>query len=84
MNQSGKKLNIVSEDSLDPELKSLTAAQKLLVNDSLLNDEESTDEELIHHFMEHGLSKDAADKALAYRDQAMMDPFFHLFNPAVK
>ena len=81
MTRTTTRLNIVPEESLHPTLRALNNDQRRLVNDALLNDEESTDDELVIQFIGFGLSEDASKEALAYRDQALMDPFFHLFNP---
>jgi hypothetical protein len=81
MTRTTTRLNIAPEESLHPTLRALNNDQRRLVNDALLNDEESTDDELVIQFIGFGLSEDASKEALAYRDQALMDPFFHLFNP---
>ena len=83
MTRPAMKLNIVPEKSLHPSLQALNSHQRRLVNDLLLNDEDSTDEEMGTQFIGFGLSEEASKEALAYRDQALMDPFFHLFDPAV-
>ena len=81
MTRTTTRLNIVPEESLHPTLRALNNDQRRLVNDALLNDEESTDDELVIQFIGVWLSEDAAKEALACRDQALIDPFFHVFNP---
>lgn len=47
---------------------------------SLANDEASTDEELIAHWIDDGqVPKEVAHAAIAYRPQFFLNPFFQLF-----
>jgi hypothetical protein len=60
-------------------LVGLSPELRWLVNDSLSNDEGSSDSEVTTYWVEAGLSVDQAQAAIAYRDQVMIDPLFQLF-----
>ena len=52
---------------------------RFMVSDSMSNDEQSSDEELVEHWVSQGLSEEAAAAAIPYRDKFLTDPLFELF-----
>lgn len=61
-------------------LVQLTAVQKELLQGALANDEVSSDEDLVGHWTgECGIPRDAAEAAVAYRDQFLVNPFLDIF-----
>lgn len=77
------RLHIVPDEQMPGVLKSLSAEHRRWLNDVLLNDEASTDAELKQHIVSSfGMSEEVADAALMFRDQALADPLFHLFDPS--
>lgn len=77
------RLHIVPDEQVPDVLKSLSAKHRMWLNDVLLNDEMSTDDELKQHIVTaFGLPEDVAVAALKFRDQALADPLFHLFDPS--
>ncbi|KGM38750.1 hypothetical protein JY96_21560 [Aquabacterium sp. NJ1] len=76
------RLHIVPLEKLPDVLKGLSAQHRMWLNDTLLNDDESTDEELKDHLTKScGMPEDVVTAALTFRDQALADPLFHLFDP---
>ncbi|MFY4257864.1 hypothetical protein ACOTCG_09720 [Achromobacter xylosoxidans] len=61
-------------------LDSLLNVQRQWVNDQLCNNDVSSDEEMSQFLQaEVGLNTDQVKSVMAYRDTALVDPFFQLF-----
>lgn len=66
-------------DTIPACLEALSEDKRAMVNDSLCNDENSTDQEMVAHWIGNGLTDEEAQVAIAYRAEALGDPFFQLF-----
>ena len=66
-------------DVLPPCLEALSNDKREMVNDTLCNDDVSSDEEMVDYWRENGLTQEEAEAAIAYRPEALRDPFFQLF-----
>lgn len=67
-------------DPLPPCLAFLSRFNQEQLQDSLANDDVSTDEELIEFWVtECSIPKDAADAAITYRSKFFLDNFLDLF-----
>ncbi|HCE6035803.1 hypothetical protein LZ639_06225 [Pseudomonas stutzeri] len=69
---------------MDPILASLPASLLRLVEDQLSNNEVSSDEELLDHFISDGLTEEQARQALTYRDQYLANLYLDGFTPILK
>jgi len=69
---------------MDPILASLPASSLRLVEDQLSNNEVSSDEELLDHFISDGLTEEQARQALTYRDQYLANLYLDGFTPILK
>lgn len=69
---------------MDPILTSLPEPELRLVEDQLSNNEVSSDEELLHHFVGSGLTEEQARQALTYRDQYLANLYLDGFTPIHK
>ena len=70
-----------SPESLPPTLRNLSYEVRGQLDDTLSNDQESTDEELKAFFVEEcGIDKGAAVAALTFRPQFFTNPLFQLFD----
>ncbi len=63
-------------------LQNLPEHSKQQLNDSLLNDQCSSNEEMVEFWVtECGIPEDAAKAAIGYRKRIMTTMFLHLFEP---
>jgi len=69
---------------MDPILASLPTSLRRLVEDQLSNNEVSSDEELLDHFISDGLTEEQARQALTYRDQYLANLYLDGFTPILK
>lgn len=69
---------------MDPILASLPASLLRLVEDQLSNNEVSSDEELLDHFISDGLTEEQARQALTYRNQYLANLYLDGFTPILK
>lgn len=69
---------------MDSILASLPASLLGLVEDQLSNNEVSSDEELLDHFVSEGLTEEQARQALTYRDQYLANLYLDGFTPIFK
>lgn len=69
---------------MDPILASLPTSLLRLVEDQLSNNEVSSDEELLDHFISDGLTEEQARQALTYRDQYLANLYLDGFTPILK
>jgi hypothetical protein len=66
---------------LPPVLVTLDRRQREQIQETLANDEASTDVEIIDLWVnECSIPKAAADEAIKFRDQFLVDPFFDMFS----
>jgi len=70
---------IEPEQNLLPCLRELPEQLRFMVSASMSNDEQSSDDEMVAHWISEGLSQEAAVTAIAYRDKFLTDPLFELF-----
>lgn len=66
---------------MDPVLTSLPDTLLRLIEDHLSNNEDSSDEELIEHFVGSGLTEIEARQALRYRNQYLAHIYLDGFTP---
>lgn len=73
---------VVPFESLPKSLQDLPESHKQQINDTLANDQVSTDEEIVEFWtQECEIPSEPANLAIAYRRQALTTLFFHLFEP---
>ncbi len=73
--------SLYPQDRLPPVLQALPRKQKEQLEDSLANDENSSDEELVEFWVsECGISREAADAAVAFRTNFFTQVMFRLFD----
>ena len=75
-------ITVMEIDSLPECLRSLPRDQQMLVNDQLLNNEVSPDEEIVELFIDGGMTKEQAEIAVNFRTACFLDPLLHVYNPA--
>lgn len=66
---------------MDTTLSSLSASALRFVEDQLSNDDVSSNEELLEHFVSNGLTEEQARQALTYRDQYLRHIYLEGFTP---
>ena len=69
---------------MDPNLASLPEPLLRLVEDQLSNNEVSSDEELLDHFVSSGLTEAQARQALVYRSRYLCNIYREGFTPILK
>ena len=69
---------------MDPILASLPGSLLRLIEDQLSNSEDSSDEELLTHFVSSGLTEIEARQALSYRNQYLTHIYLDGFTPIRK
>jgi hypothetical protein len=69
---------------MDPILATLPASLLRFVEDQLSNNEVSSDDELLDHFITNGLTEAQARQALTYRDQYVGNIYLDGFTPIRK
>ncbi len=69
---------------MDPILASLTASLLAFIEEQLSNNEVSSDEELVEHFVGNGLTEAQARQALTYREQYLSRIYLEGFTPIQK
>lgn len=75
------KIEVMERASLPNILQRLTSEQKSLINDQLLNNEVSDDNEIIQFFIEYGMSEEQAMAAVSLRPECLRNPLLHVFKP---
>lgn len=75
------RLHIIPKEQLPEVLKTLSTKHQMWLNDVLLNDEVSTDDEIKQNLTTSGMTEEVVVAALTFRAQALADPLFHLFDP---
>lgn len=78
---SQTSIPVISHSRLPACLQSLTKAQQRLVNNQLLNDEESTDAAIVQCFVGLGMTLEQANSAIAFRAECLRTPLLHVFQP---
>lgn len=75
-------IEVIDFHTLPTCLQQLPDEHKQQINDSLLNDEFASDEEMVAFWSEEcGIAEDAARAAIGYRNQVLTTMFLHLFDP---
>ncbi len=69
---------------MDTILSSLSATALRFVEDQLSNDESSSDQELLEHFVANGLTEEQGRQALTYRSQYLRNLYLEGFTPISK
>ncbi len=69
---------------MDPILAALPASLLRLVEDQLSNNDASSDDEPLDHFISDGLTEEQARQALTYRDQYFVNLLLDGFTPIHK
>ncbi|APU32792.1 MULTISPECIES: hypothetical protein [Pseudomonadaceae] len=69
---------------MDPILAALPASLLRLVEDQLSNNDVSSDDEPLDHFISDGLTEEQARQALTYRDQYFVNLLLDGFTPIHK
>ncbi|MCG8277430.1 hypothetical protein [Stenotrophomonas sp. NLF4-10] len=66
---------------MDPILAALPSSLLAFVEGQLSNDEVSSDDEMLEHFIHNGLTEELARQALSYRDQYLNNIYLDGFTP---
>jgi len=66
---------------MDPILAALPPSLLAFVEGQLSNDEVSSDEEMLQHFIHNNLTEEQARQALTYRDQYLNNIYLDGFTP---
>lgn len=66
---------------MDPILAALPGPLLSFIEDQLSNNEVSSDEELLDHFIANGLTRDQAQQALTYRQRYLINIYHIGFSP---
>ncbi|MGK8436750.1 hypothetical protein ACRS3X_05240 [Ectopseudomonas hydrolytica] len=66
---------------MDPILATLPLSLLAFVEEQLSNDEVSSDDEILEHFISNGLTEEQARQALTYRDLYLQNIYLDGFTP---